>query len=127
MESSRTLIDVLLRTGLVFFGTPHAGGDDRLVALGSAAARIAKSIHLQTSSDIIETLKKGSLFTDLLEEHWRQQLESYQIVSFWEGIGDVSHLFQQERFASRLSSSPTFQNALSMTPEPRRSGTAIPD
>lgn len=91
---STTLTEVLLRTGLVFFGTPHAGGNDGLVALGSLAARIAQSIHLQPSSDIVETLKKGSLFTDVLAEHWRQQLESYLIISFWEGIGDVS-LFSQ--------------------------------
>ena len=86
----KTLIDVLLSTGLVFFGTPHAGGNNGLVALGSVAARIAQSIHLQPSSDIVETLKKGSLFTDVLAEHWRQQLESYLIISFWESIGDVS-------------------------------------
>ena len=79
----------------MFFGTPHAGGDDRLVALGSAAARIAQGLHLQASNDISETLKKGSLFTDVLAEHWRQQLESYQIVSFWEGIGDVSPSLQE--------------------------------
>lgn len=83
-------------TSLVFFGTPHAGGDDKLVALGSVATRIAKHIHLQPPNDIIETLKKGSLFTDVLTEHWRQQLESYKIVSFWEGIGDVNRA-EEER------------------------------
>ena len=89
-ESFSTPADVAPRIGLVFFGTPHAGGDDKLVALGSAAAGIAKRFHLQSHNDIIETLKKGSLFTDILGEHWRQQLESYQIVSFWEGIGGLS-------------------------------------
>jgi hypothetical protein len=78
-----------IRTGLVFFGTPHDGGDKTLVALGSAAARVAVKLHVQSSSDIIETLKIGSLFSDILQEHWRQQLLSYQIISFWEGIGDV--------------------------------------
>lgn len=47
---------------------------------------------MQPPSDIIETLKSGSLFSDILEEHWRQQLLSYKIVSFWEGIGDVRAL-----------------------------------
>ena len=78
-----------IRTGLAFFGTPHAGGDERLVALGAAAARIASALHVQPSNDLIETLKKGSLFSDLLAEQWRHHLESYQLVSFWEGIGDV--------------------------------------
>lgn len=97
-----TPIDAFLRTSLVFFGTPHAGGDDKLVALGSVATRIAKHIHLQPPNDIIETLKKGSLFTDVLTEHWRQQLESYKIVSFWEGIGDVRFPSQPEGFGLRL-------------------------
>lgn len=92
----KTLIDVLLSTGLVFFGTPHAGGKDGLVALGSVAAGIAQSIRLQPSSDIVETLKKGSLFTDVLTEHSRHQLESYLIVSFWEGTGDVSCFSQSD-------------------------------
>lgn len=78
-----------IRTGLAFFGTPHEGGDERLVALGAAAARIASALHVQASNDLIETLKKGSLFSDLLAEQWRHHLESYQLVSFWEGIGDV--------------------------------------
>ncbi|KAF6231705.1 hypothetical protein HO173_010007 [Letharia columbiana] len=76
-------------TGLVFFGTPHDGGNKSLVALGSAAARVASTLHLQSSNAVIETLKSGSLFTDLLGEQWRHQLESYQLVSFWEGIGNT--------------------------------------
>ena len=78
-----------IRTGIAFFGTPHEGGDERLVALGAAAARIASALHVQPSNDLIETLKKGSLFSDILAEQWRHHLESYQLVSFWEGIGDV--------------------------------------
>lgn len=76
-------------TGLVFFGTPHDGGNKTLVALGSAAARVASTLLLQPSNDVIETLKSGSLFTDLLGEQWRHQLESYQLISFWEGIGNI--------------------------------------
>lgn len=64
---------------------------------------------MQPPNDIIETLKKGSLFTDVLTEHWRQQLESYQIVSFWEGIGDVSLPSQQEQFGLKLSLSPKLE------------------
>ena len=74
----------------MFFGTPHDGGDKKMVALGSTTARVARAVHLQTpGSDIAETLESGSLFSDLLSEHWRQQLLSYRIGSFWEGIDDV--------------------------------------
>ena len=75
--------------GLVFFGTPHGGGNTTRVELGSAAAKVATALHLQPQNHIVETLKSGSLFSDILKEHWRQQLESYRIVSFWEGIGNV--------------------------------------
>ena len=76
-------------TGLAFFGTPHDGGNKILVLLGSAAARVASFVHLQASNDVIEILKSGSLFADLLGEQWRHQLESYQLVSFWEGKGNI--------------------------------------
>ncbi len=70
------------------------------MALGAAAARVATKLHVQPPSDIVETLKSGSLFTDILEEQWRHQLLSYQIISFWEGIGDVCthHSSQLIRF-----------------------------
>ncbi|KAA6408714.1 MAG: hypothetical protein FRX48_07796 [Lasallia pustulata] len=71
--------------GLVFFGAPHEGGE----AIGAVAAKIGRSLGLQPKDDIFETLKDGSIFADTLKESWRHQLESHQIVSFWEGIGDV--------------------------------------
>ena len=37
----------------------------------------------------MEALKRGSLFSDYLQNQWRHQLEHYQIVTFYEGIGDV--------------------------------------
>ena len=76
-------------TGLAFFGTPHDGGNKSLVALGTVAAGVASLLHLQTPNDVIETLKNGSLFVDLLGEQWRHQLESYQLVSFWEGKSNI--------------------------------------
>ena len=37
----------------------------------------------------MEALKKGSLFSDSLQNQWRHQLDHYQIVTFYEGIGSV--------------------------------------
>ena len=37
----------------------------------------------------MEALKKGSLFSDSLQNQWRHQLDRYQIVTFYEGIGNV--------------------------------------
>jgi hypothetical protein len=71
------------RSGLMFFGTPHAGGKDFLVKLGKTCARIMTAISTNPSNDIMQALQKGSLFSDILQENWRHQLNSYKIVSFY--------------------------------------------
>lgn len=76
--------------GIAFFATPHDGGDRKLVNLGAVAAKIATSAGFQKGDDVLETLKKGSLFSDILQEHFRHQLENYNIVSFWGSEDNVS-------------------------------------
>ena len=76
--------------GLVFFGTPHGGsGDDWQTKVGEAVVGIAQSLPGRASNDVMEALKKGSSLTDTLQEAWRHQLDHYQIVTFYEGIGAV--------------------------------------
>ena len=76
--------------GLVFFGTPHGGpGDGWQITFGKAAVRIAQSLPGRTSNDIMEALRQGSLFSHTLQNQWRHQLDHYQILTFYEGIGDV--------------------------------------
>ncbi|KAH9206067.1 hypothetical protein DL95DRAFT_397161 [Leptodontidium sp. 2 PMI_412] len=76
--------------GLVFFGTPHAGpANDFKVKFGKACVKIAQSMPWKVPNDIMEALKKRSLFSEVLSEHWRHQLEQYQIISFYEGVGNV--------------------------------------
>ena len=77
-------------SGLVFFGTPHAGGKDALVLIGKITSRVATTVLRNPSKDVMEALEKGSLFSNVLQEGWRHQLNLYKIVSFYEGIGDVS-------------------------------------
>ena len=79
-------------SGLVFFGTPHAGGKDALVTIGKISAKVASKVMRNPSKDVMEALTKGSLFSDVLQESWRHQLNLYKIVSFYEGIGDVCML-----------------------------------
>ncbi|KAI9685704.1 MAG: hypothetical protein M1822_004264 [Bathelium mastoideum] len=47
-------------------------------------------LHLQPDSDMGEALKSGSLYTDILKEFWRERLLDFDLVSFWEGVGNVS-------------------------------------
>ena len=79
-----------LRTGIAFFGTPHAGGNEALVAIGLIASKIAELTFMKPKNDIAKTLKSGSMFIDLLSDNWRHQLEDYQLVSFYEADGAVS-------------------------------------
>ena len=62
-----------------------------LVKLASAAARIASTLRLQPENDVPEAIRDGSLYTDILKEHWRQRLLDFDLVSFWEGGEKVSH------------------------------------
>ncbi|KAK2020925.1 hypothetical protein LX32DRAFT_605626 [Colletotrichum zoysiae] len=78
--------------GLAFFATPHHGGDGKLVSLGSLAAKIATTTGFQKGDDVLEVLKQGSIFSDIMQEHFRHQLEKYNIVSFWGGFDNVSPL-----------------------------------
>jgi hypothetical protein len=78
--------------GLAFFATPHRGGDRMLVSLGGVAAKIATTVGFQKGDDVLETLKKGSIFSDITEEHWRHQLLKYDIISFWGALDSVGGL-----------------------------------
>ncbi len=77
-------------TGLAFFATPHNGGDWKLVSLGSVAAKIATAVGFQQGDDVMETLKKGSIFSDIMQELFKQQLLNYDIISFWGALDSVS-------------------------------------
>ncbi|KAK3380656.1 hypothetical protein B0T24DRAFT_697246 [Lasiosphaeria ovina] len=66
-------------TDLAFFATPHHGGDWKLVTLGGVAVQIAMALGFQKGDDVLETLKSRSIFSDVMEEHWKHQLLQYDI------------------------------------------------
>jgi len=70
--------------GLVFFGTPHRGGNAGLVGLGDLSIRIAQGLFRNPPNDMMDALRGGSMFEDVLQENWRHQLTHYKIVSFYE-------------------------------------------
>ncbi|KAI0102566.1 hypothetical protein GGR51DRAFT_286998 [Nemania sp. FL0031] len=68
--------------GLVFFATPHKGGNH--AALGDVAAKIARGVLLYPSNTFMEALKRNSIFADTFIDDFRQHLEDYLILSFYE-------------------------------------------
>ena len=77
--------------GLAFFATPHNGGDGKLVNLGGIATKIAMTLDFQRGDDILEVLKSGSMFSEIMQEHWRHQMLQYDIVSFWGALDNVNN------------------------------------
>ena len=68
--------------GIAFFGTPHQGGNHTY--LGDIASSIARAVLRNPRPDFMEALKGDSLFADILVQHFRQLLEDYYILSFFE-------------------------------------------
>jgi triacylglycerol esterase/lipase EstA (alpha/beta hydrolase family) len=56
-------------TGLVFFATPHHGGDWMLVSLGGVVTKITTAVGFQKGDDVLETLKNRSIFLEIMQEH----------------------------------------------------------
>jgi triacylglycerol esterase/lipase EstA (alpha/beta hydrolase family) len=77
--------------GLAFFATPHHGGDWKLVSLGGVVTKVATAVGFQQGDDVVETLKDGSMFSDIIQDHWRHQLLRYHLISFWGTLDSVSH------------------------------------
>ncbi|KAF4626531.1 hypothetical protein G7Y89_g11628 [Cudoniella acicularis] len=68
--------------GMVFFATPHRGGE--FVRLGSIAAKIVRAIYPNPTNTFMEALEKDSLFADNLTHDFRNMLEDYYVLSFYE-------------------------------------------
>jgi len=77
-------------SGISFFATPHHGGDWRLVSLGSLTAKLAKQAGFKKGESVMDTLREGSIFSEIMHEQWRHRLLRYDLVSFWGAHDDVS-------------------------------------
>lgn len=70
--------------GIVFFATPHQGGNN--AKFGDIAARIAKTCLRNEDNSFMEALKKDSLFGTEIVENFRHQLEDFYVLSFVETL-----------------------------------------
>lgn len=75
---------------MVFFGTPHNGGQNYQVWLGTQSARIVRRLYgNQGPRDLMQALQSGSIYSNVLQEQWRHQLNLFKIVSFYETVDSV--------------------------------------
>ncbi|KAL8711670.1 MAG: hypothetical protein Q9225_007083 [Loekoesia sp. 1 TL-2023] len=68
--------------GLVFFATPHCGGEKAGVA--EAAANVCSAFTGQPKNKLLDSLKANSLINGLSSDLFKHQLDHYDIFSFIE-------------------------------------------
>lgn len=68
--------------GMVFFATPHRGGE--FVSLGKIAATIVRAVYHNPKNSFLESLEKDGLFASSMIDDFRSFLEDYQVISYYE-------------------------------------------
>ncbi|OTA99122.1 hypothetical protein M426DRAFT_16743 [Hypoxylon sp. CI-4A] len=75
-------------SGLALFATPQHDKDCNSKTLEELAAKIALSMGFH-EYNFVENLNIGDTFSDIVEEHWRDKLLNFNIVSFWGTIDKI--------------------------------------
>ncbi|KAI1376310.1 hypothetical protein F4677DRAFT_445568 [Hypoxylon crocopeplum] len=70
--------------GVAFFATPHNG--DNIAEIGQVAAKIACSVLGSPEDNLLSALERGSVFLDAVTDDFRQFLQDFQILSFYETL-----------------------------------------
>ncbi|KAI8633498.1 hypothetical protein F5Y19DRAFT_413884 [Xylariaceae sp. FL1651] len=84
-KSDTTYEDIWKSTyGIVFFGTPHNGADS--AKIGNVVAKITRSILQRPGNTFIKALTRDSSVLNTITDDFRQLLEDFQIISFWETL-----------------------------------------
>lgn len=68
--------------GLVFFGTPHQGGNGATHA--DRIASVLSVITGQTKNTLLKALSKGSFLNEATTDQFRPQLNDYKVLTFYE-------------------------------------------
>lgn len=68
--------------GLVFFGTPHSGGNRASVA--DSAAKLCSALTGHGKNSLLETLEEDSLLNEISKDHFRPQIGDYDVLTFME-------------------------------------------
>lgn len=68
--------------GLVFFGTPHSGGNRAGVA--DCAAKLCSALTGHGTNSLLQTLEKASLLNEISKDHFRPQIGDYEVLTFME-------------------------------------------
>lgn len=67
----------------MFFGTPHRGGNKAETA--QLLANIVSVFTGEPRNNLLSTLKRNSLYNEAITDDFTAQVNSYEIISFYEG------------------------------------------
>ena len=87
--------------GLVFFATPHSGGNGASVA--ESAAKFCSALTGQPKNSLLKTLEKASLLNEISKDHFRPQIGDYEILTFLE-THKMDVKWRQRRFFPQITS-----------------------
>ena len=87
--------------GLVFFATPHSGGNGASVA--DSAAKLCSALTGQAKNSLLETLEKASLLNEISKDHFRPQIGDYEVLTFME-TRMMNVKFRRRRFMPQVTS-----------------------
>ena len=68
--------------GLVFFGTPHRGGNHANV--GSSFASVVRAILGRPENSFMHALKRGTFYAEALDRDFREIQEDFFVLTFYE-------------------------------------------
>lgn len=78
-------LDIVTSTaGIVFFGTPHRGGNGASIA--DFASRALASCTGDSPSTLLPALRKKSIFSSTLSEQFHTMSHNYRFISFFEQL-----------------------------------------
>ena len=69
--------------GLVFFATPHGGGN--LAGLADVAASLVSAMTGSAKNSLLKTLKKNSLLNEIAKDQFQPQSGDYEVLTLVEG------------------------------------------
>ena len=80
--------------GLVFFATPHSGGNGAGIA--EFAARFSSALTGHTRNSLLQTLTRQSLLNEISSAQFQSQREDYEALTYFEtqkmGVGRLRYL-----------------------------------
>lgn len=70
--------------GMVFFGTPHRGGNN--AGLGEVIASIARFALRKPTNDYLNVLRHNSFLAEVLRKNFKPLQDDFHVLSFFETL-----------------------------------------